>query len=89
MTVTTYEQLREIALDELRGALERRGLNPARLDDGMDLLAAGVIDSFGFIDLVAAMETRSGLGIDLAAVPPETLTTVRGLVQGFLQGASA
>ena len=55
----------------------------------MDLLAAGVIDSFGFIDLVAAMETRSGLGIDLAAVPPETLTTVRGLVQGFLQGASA
>lgn len=85
----TYQGLRDIALDEMRAAIDRRGLNVAQFDDGMDLLAAGVIDSFGFIDLVAALETRSGLSIDLASVPPESLTTLRGLLNGFLQAPPA
>ena len=89
MKLQTYEGLRAVALDEIKGALQRHGLDAAQFDDGMDLLAAGVIDSFGFIDLIGAIETRSGLSIDLAAVSPETMTTLRGLINGFLQGASA
>ena len=49
-----------------------------------DLIATGVLDSQGFIDLFLFLETRSGCKIDLTDVEPSEFSTVRGLCRSVL-----
>jgi acyl carrier protein len=44
--------------------------------DDLDLIAAGVIDSFGFLELVAAVEDALGMELDLEGLAAEDLTVV-------------
>jgi acyl carrier protein len=52
-----------------------------------DLLRDGVLDSLGFVELLFALEERSGMSIDLDAeldaVNAERLSTVAGLAEHF------
>ena len=52
-----------------------------------DLLRCGVLDSLGFVELLFALEERSGMSIDLDAeldaVNAERLSTVAGLAEHF------
>jgi acyl carrier protein len=52
-----------------------------------DLLRGGVLDSLGFVELLFALEERSGMSIDLDAeldaVHAERLSTVAGLAEHF------
>jgi acyl carrier protein len=52
---------------------------PALLKDDTDLLSTGLLDSVGFVELLAALENRIGCAIDLSDVDPAEFTTVRGL----------
>jgi acyl carrier protein len=60
------------------------GPPPAMTDD---LLRSGVLDSLGFVELLFALEERSGLAIDLDAeldaANTERLSTVAGLAEHF------
>jgi acyl carrier protein len=57
-----------------------------------DLLRGGLLDSLGFVELLFALEERSGLAIDLDAeldaANAERLSTVAGLAEHFF-GTSA
>ncbi len=44
-----------------------------------DLIASGMLDSFGFIDLIVFIESRSGCRIDLTDVDPSEFCIVKGL----------
>lgn len=44
-----------------------------------DLIAAGVLDSRGFIELMLEAEQQTGHHIDLNDVDPSEFTTIRGL----------
>ena len=44
-----------------------------------DLIASGMLDSFGFIDLIVFIESQSGCRIDLTDVAPSEFCIVRGL----------
>lgn len=44
-----------------------------------DLIASGMLDSFGFIDLIVFMESQSGCRIDLTDVDPNDFSIVKGL----------
>lgn len=44
-----------------------------------DLIASGMLDSFGFIDLIVFMESQSGCRIDLTDVDPNDFCVVKGL----------
>lgn len=46
-----------------------------------DLIASGMLDSFGFIDLIVFMEAQSGCRIDLTDVDPSDFCIVKGLCQ--------
>jgi acyl carrier protein len=52
-----------------------------------DLLRGGLLDSLGFVELLFALEERSGMSIDLDAeldaVNAERLSTVAGLAEHF------
>ena len=44
-----------------------------------DLIAGGLLDSFGFIDLIVFIESQSGCKIDLTDVDPSEFCVVKGL----------
>lgn len=51
-----------------------------------DLIASGMLDSFGFIDLIVFMESQSGCRIDLTDVDPHDFCIVKGLCRIALRG---
>jgi acyl carrier protein len=66
---------------QLEPALQR--LDPARrdLDDSFNLLEGGLLDSFGFLNLVSALEEKTGRQIDFSDLDPSEFTTLGGLVR--------
>jgi acyl carrier protein len=81
-----YQDIRLIAVDFIRPDIERLGMSVDDFDDETDLLATGIIDSFGFLDLISEIEEKSGLSIELGDVDPDALSSLRGLVNNFLNG---
>lgn len=68
----------------LASRLTRLGMSVDDLDDDMDLVRSGLLDSLAFIDLVAAMEQGTGRQVDLErALEAGEATTVRGLQRLF------
>jgi acyl carrier protein len=49
------------------------------ITENTDLMAAGLLNSFDFVDLVLFIEEQSGLKINLADVDPGEFTIVKGL----------
>jgi acyl carrier protein len=56
-------------------------------DGDTDLFGSGILDSLGFIALVALVEELSGAPIDLDEVDIDELHTIRAIVQRFLTPA--
>lgn len=47
-------------------AIRGIGLDPATLPDNFDFLLSGVVDSFGILEMVSAIERQFGIELDLA-----------------------
>ena len=75
-TEVSADEIRSYILDRFRDQLDAKGLDPAQVPDDFDLLAEGVIDSFGILEIVMGMEERFGLTIDLENLNPEELTVI-------------
>ncbi len=64
--------------------LQRLGLGAADLTDDLDLVRSGVLDSLGFVDLIAGLEDSTGMRIDLeAALGASGATTLGGVINLF------
>lgn len=79
MNPVTADDVRTMIYEECAADLAALGLDAAALGEDCDLRTAGIIDSLGFIELVAALEGRLDVEIDLEALPPEDLTRVGAL----------
>ena len=75
------QAVREAILGHVTGALEGHGFDPREIDDDFNLLESGVVDSFGVLELITAMEEQFGLTLDLEDVEPVNLTTVGPLAR--------
>jgi acyl carrier protein len=49
-------------------------LTPAEIDDGFDFLLAGVIDSFGILEMIGAIEDQFQVRLDMAALDAEEIS---------------
>jgi acyl carrier protein len=65
----------------LTDALVRAGLDPDSLDDRLDLFAQGIVDSYGFLDLLETLEDRLDVVLDMAMLDEEGITTIGGLTR--------
>ena len=61
--------------------LESLGNSLELNDDDMSLVDLGVIDSFGFLELVAELEEKTGVYPDFAEADPDEFTSINGLVK--------
>lgn len=83
--------MREVAVRNLiRGRLEvrlkRLGLDHNDLTDDLDLVRSGVLDSLGFVDLIADLEEATGRLVDLErALEKPGATRLGTIIQLFQQ----
>ena len=58
------------------------------IDGNTDLLLSGLIDSFGFVDLVLYIESLDGCRVDLTDADPSEFTVIKGLCRIALRSLS-
>lgn len=79
----TITNVKQFIIDEFLP--DTRG---ADLDDDLDLIEAGVIDSLGVLKLVAAIEAQYELSIEPEQMQPENYRSVRA-IEGLIQRQQA
>ena len=70
------DEVRLFVLDQVADSLAAVGLSASAVPDDFDLLTSGVIDSLGLLELVAAIEERFGLQLDLQGLAVDDLGVV-------------
>ena len=70
----TEAVIRQFLLDKYRQPIEAMGLIREELADDFDFLLNGVIDSFGILEMISAIEEEFHIELDLAALEAEQIT---------------
>lgn len=60
-----------------------------RIDKDTDLIATGLLDSFGFVDLLVYLESEAGCRVDLIDADPSEFSVVKGLCRLALKNHRA
>ena len=75
-------------IDELIGLIRSELRVDVPLDEQTPLLSSGIIDSFGVVTLLGAIEDRFGVVLDEAELSAETFDTPRQIL-GFIGAAES
>ena len=77
MSVIGPDQVRVFVRGFLEGKFAAEGRNDLpELSDGCDLMAFGLIDSLGFVELIAAISEHYKHDVDLEAIDAEEMTLI-------------
>jgi acyl carrier protein len=76
VTAVSAEHVRSLVLEKLQPSLTAKGLRMEDIPDNYDLLTEGVIDSMGFLQLIAGVEAQLGTTVDFEDLDPENLTVI-------------
>ena len=87
MRELTETGIRHFLLDKYREPLEAIGLKPQNLTDDFDFLLNGVIDSFGILEMISAVEDEFRIQLDLAALDAEQITIIGPLCRYVVENA--
>ena len=79
MSRASTEQVRALIIDILADDLAALGIDATAVNGAFDLRAEGVVDSLGFLELIAALEAELGVEIDFDDIDPAQLTVVEPL----------
>jgi len=74
MKEITEASIRQFLLDKYRTQIGAIGLIPDKLADDFDFLLNGVIDSFGILEMISAIENEFRIQLDLADLDAEQIT---------------
>ena len=72
-------QLVDLVINWVRGNHRPGNSRNGGISADTDLIASGLLDSFGFIDLIVFIESQSGCKIELTDVDPSEFCVVKGL----------
>jgi acyl carrier protein len=75
MTPSTTD-VRGFLLQHFSSTIIAAGLRPEDLDDSFDLLDAGVVDSLGVLEMIAAVQEHFKIFVDFEAMDPADLTVL-------------
>jgi acyl carrier protein len=81
MKDVTPDNVREFLLTRYYEPIVAMQLNLAELPDDFDLLLSGVIDSFGILEMISAIEGEFRLQLDLALLDAEDITRIGPLAR--------
>lgn len=81
------DQVREFLLARYSRSIQILGLDPAAVPDNFDFLLSGVIDSFGTLEMVSAIEDEFGIQLDMATLDAEQITILGPLSRYVAENA--
>ena len=76
-------EIRQFIIDVVIARAEQSGIEQSdivSLGDDQSLVEAGFLDSLDFVDLLATIEEKYGIEIDLSSYKPGYFATIGGLV---------
>ena len=73
----------------VREQCEETGVTDVEISPDTDLLGSGILDSLGFIDLIAFIEESTGVQLDLMDIDPDAFSRVQGLCEFALASRSS
>ncbi|PYU75802.1 MAG: hypothetical protein DMG49_02560 [Acidobacteria bacterium] len=79
MRPQSEDELADLIINWVRENKQTNGSTPVAINRETDLLKSGLLDSFGFIDLIVFIESHNGFKVELTDVDPEEFSVVRGL----------
>jgi acyl carrier protein len=74
MSDLTPDRVRQFLLTRYSRAIEEIGIDPTQVPDTFDFLLSGVIDSFGILEMVTAIEDEFRIQLDMATLDAEQIT---------------
>ena len=88
--------MKDVTLDNVRAFLLTRYYEPiiamqlslTEIPDDFDLLLSGVIDSFGILEMISAIEDEFQMQIDLALLDAEDITRIGPLARYIAESAT-
>ena len=81
MNKPTPEEVRQFLLNKYSGPIKAVGLEQTAVPDDFDLLTNGIVDSFGILEMITAIEEQFNLQLDMANLDAEQLTILGPLCQ--------
>jgi acyl carrier protein len=84
----TPDDIRKFLLSRYSEPITAMRLNIAELPDDFDLLLSGVIDSFGILEMISAIENEFQIQLDLSLLDAEDITRIGPLTRYIVNNAN-
>jgi acyl carrier protein len=88
MKDVTPDNIREFLLTRYSEPITAMQLNLTELPDDFDFLLSGVIDSFGILEMISAIEDEFQIQLDLALLDAEDVTKIGPLARYVAENAN-
>jgi acyl carrier protein len=88
MKYVTPGNVRKFLLTRYSEPITAMELNLTELPDDFDLLLSGVIDSFGILEMISALEDEFRIQLDLALLDAEDITRIGPLARYIAENAN-
>ena len=75
------DTVRRFVFERISAIARRKKVALDGAGDDYCLLDSGLLDSLGFVELVAAIEEEFDVEVDFGSMDPEAFTTIGGIVQ--------
>jgi acyl carrier protein len=88
MKEVTPDDVRDFLLTRYSEPIAAMRLDLAQLPDDFDLLLSGVIDSFGILEMMRAIEDEFQIQLDLSLLDAEDITRIGPLTRYIAKNAN-
>jgi acyl carrier protein len=85
----TPERVRNFLLIKYAERITTSGENQVEIPDNFDFLLEGIVDSFGILEMVGALETEFGIELDMSGLAAEEITVLGPLARYVAAQANA
>ena len=86
--MVTPDNIRMFLLTRYAEPITAMQLNLTELPDDFDFLLSGVIDSFGILEMISAIEDEFQIQLDLALLDAEDITRIGPLARYIAENAN-
>jgi acyl carrier protein len=86
MSALDAGQVKGVILSCLSRSMNGAALAPASVPDDFDILAEGIVDSLGFMQLIAELERRFGFPLEFDGLEADQLTVI-GPLSRYIAGS--
>jgi acyl carrier protein len=87
--LVTKDQVKAFLVERFQEKLTASGIDLGDVPADLDLYRDGIIDSFGMLEMILALQTNFGATLDYVNMPAEDLTNIEKLSMHVARSVSS